>query len=169
MNESGLSNQSVAFRPRELYSRQTWRHSRRGFFRKPTVRKAVPRLWALFAFVGDDVNVHGGGVVQEAVEGGEVEEPAQTSGGRAAEDDLRDMFLAHELGGGIGHAPAYEPHHLGAQVFGESEIGGERVLFLLAPISTSIHINHIELGGQSPGHARAARALILRARSRADA
>jgi hypothetical protein len=60
-----------------------------------------------FWFLGDDVDVDGGGIAEEAVDRGEVEVFAPVADGGAAEDDLGDVFAANEFGDGVGDATAF--------------------------------------------------------------
>ncbi len=51
-------------------------------------------------FLSHDVDVHGGGVAQEAVDGEHIEILAPALACRAAENHLRDMFFADKFGRG---------------------------------------------------------------------
>ena len=89
----------------------------------PTKRNAENKLSV--GFLGDDVDIHGGGVAQKAADGIHVEQLLPAFGRRPPKDHLRDVLFAHELRGGIGDARAFQAHGLRAQAFGELHVGGE--------------------------------------------
>ena len=75
--------------------------------------------------MGDDVDVDGGDVAEEAVDDVEVEEIADAGGGGAAEDDLGDAFFFGEGGHGGGDVFTLEADYFCAEVFGEADVGVE--------------------------------------------
>jgi hypothetical protein len=74
-------------------------------------------------FLCDDVHIHGGSVAQEAVNGRHVEIFPPSLDGRAAEDHLRHMLLAGELGGGRGNIFASSFDYFCAEAFSELDVG----------------------------------------------
>jgi len=66
------------------------------------------------------VDIDGRGLSKKAVYRGEIKIFSPVVHGRAAEDDLGDVFRTDEIGHGIGDAAPTQANNLGAQVLREA-------------------------------------------------
>src|SRR5712691_1668193 len=79
-----------------------------------------------------DVDVHGRGITQEAVNGSHVKEFSPPLDRRPSENHLRDVPFAHEYGCRMGDSGAIQGHHFGAQTLGKLTVGGKGFLIRVA-------------------------------------
>ena len=79
-----------------------------------------------------DVDVHGRGITQKAIDGSHVKEFSPSLDRRPSENHLRDVLLAHEYGCRMSDSGAIQGHHFGAQTLGKLNVGGKRFLILVA-------------------------------------
>jgi hypothetical protein len=107
------------------------------------------------------VDVHGGGLAQEAVDNAEIEELFPIADQGAAENNLGDVFGADEVGDGVGDAASFQADDQRAKVFRKAKIGFQNLGIFLTGGKLTHDVDDVKFGIEAPRHTRGTRDEVL--------
>ena len=91
----------------------------------------------------DDMDVHGRGFAQEAMDDREIHVFAPVSNRSSPEDHLGDVLGTNKFGNGVRDAGSFKFDDLCAEIFSEPKIGGEDRGIFLARTQLAFHVDDI--------------------------
>jgi len=107
-----------------------------------------PEVLSVGVLVGDDMDVDGGGVAQEAMNCPEVKKFTQTFHVGATKNHLGDMFLARECRHRERDVFSFYSHDFRTQVAGEANVSFQRLMTGALIFRAGVHVDDVQLGIQ---------------------
>jgi hypothetical protein len=90
---------------------------------------------------------------EEAVNGQQIKAPLQSGLRRAAENDLRNVILAHETCDSIGYVAASQSNYMCAKMLGKTKVLTHRPAVFRTHIPVRVYMDGVKISSEGLRHA----------------